>query len=591
MIEAFSAQDVRAAEEPLLAAERGFAGGLMHRAATALALAVCRELRSREGRVAGGVVVGLVGPGNNGGDTLHALALLARRGVRAVAVLTGPAVHHGGLDALRRAGGAVVAVAEGVGTRAAGADGTAGNDLPDGQAQRVWLGEALAEAFAADVVLDGLLGIGARGGLRGTPALLVQLLGELMDQARGEGDGDGGGPRDGSGDSSRDGSGDGRGSGPEAATAHLEVPAVIAVDVPSGVGVDDGTVVGTVLTADRTVTFGALKPALLLPPADRSAGRVELVDLGLRPGRQGRAAVVRRLCDDDLRRLLPVPGATAHKYSRGVVGVVAGSRAYPGAAVLTVAGALGVGCGMVRYVGPDEVRAAVLGAHPEVVAGVGRVQAWVLGPGLGEGDEQSGAVRDAFARALEAEEPVVVDAGALPALPQRVSPRVVLTPHAGELARLLTARGVEVAREDVDAEPLRWARTAHELTGATVLLKGATTLVVGAEGMLSQADAPPWLATAGAGDVLAGALGALLAGRADDVRRAPALAAELAAAAAVLHGRAAHAANPGGPVRAGGVAAALPGVVARALAVPEVPVRAAVPARAPARTGRRGRTS
>lgn len=550
MIEAFSAQDVRAAEEPLLAVERGFAGGLMHRAATALALAVCRELRSRGGRVAGSVVVGLVGPGNNGGDTLHALALLAQRGVRAVAVLTGPAVHDGGLHALRRAGGSVVAVAEAV-VRPEGAPDA---ELPDGQAQRVWLGEALAEAFAADVVLDGLLGIGGRGGLRGTPALLVQLLSELMDQARGEGDLDG----------------DLHGSGPGASGPHLEVPAVIAVDVPSGIGVDDGRVVGAVLTADRTVTFGALKPGLLLPPADRSAGRLELVDLGLAPARGGTAAV-RRLRDDDVRRLLPVPGTTAHKYTRGVVGVVAGSRAYPGAAVLAVAGALGTGCGMVRYIGPDEVRAAVLSAHPEVVAGVGRVQSWVLGPGLSEGDEQAAAVEEAFARALEADEPVVVDAGALPALPLRVTPLVVLTPHAGELARLLTARGVEVSREDVDAEPLRWARTAHEVTGATVLLKGATTLVVGAEMVLSQADAPPWLATAGAGDVLAGVLGALLAGRAQEVRRAPALVAEIAAAAALLHGRAAHAANPGGPVRAGAVAEALPEVIARLLGVPAVP--------------------
>lgn len=571
MIEAFSAQDVRAAEEPLLAAERGFAGGLMHRAATALALAVCRELRSRGGRVAGGVVVGLVGPGNNGGDALHALALLARRGVRAVAVLTGPAVHEGGLHALRRAGGSVVAVAEAV-VRPAGAPDAA---LPDGQAQRVWLGEALAEAFAADVVLDGLLGIGGRGGLRGTPALLVQLLGELMDQARGEGDLDV----------------DLHGSGPSAPGTHLEVPAVIAVDVPSGIGVDDGRVVGAVLTADRTVTFGALKPGLLLPPADRSVGRLELVDLGLVPASHGGTVAVRRLRDDDVRRLLPVPGATAHKYTRGVVGVVAGSRAYPGAAVLAVAGALGAGCGMVRYVGPDEVRAAVVSAHPEVVAGVGRVQSWVLGPGLSEGDEQAAVVQEAFARALEADEPMVVDAGALAALPQRVTPLVVLTPHAGELARLLTARGVEVSRDDVDAEPLRWARTAHEVTGATVLLKGATTLVVGAGTVLSQADAPPWLATAGAGDVLAGVLGALLAGRAQEVRRAPVLVADVAAAAAFLHGRAAHAANPGGPVRAGVVAAALPEVIARLLCTSSMPAATpASPALAPpARSRGRGR--
>src|SRR5690606_10942129 len=145
--------------------------------------------------------------------------------------------------------------------------------------------------------------------------------------------------------------------------------------------------------------------------------------------------------------------------------------------------------------------------------------------------------------------------------------QVVLTPHAGELARLLTRRGVAVDRAAVEAEPARWAREAAERTGATVLLKGHTTLVAGADGLLAQADAPAWLATAGAGDVLAGVLGALLAGRAEDVRADPALAARLAAAAALVHGRAAHAAGPG-PLTAGAVAAALPRAVADLLAEP-----------------------
>jgi NAD(P)H-hydrate repair Nnr-like enzyme with NAD(P)H-hydrate dehydratase domain len=155
---------------------------------------------------------------------------------------------------------------------------------------------------------------------------------------------------------------------------------------------------------------------------------------------------------------------------------------------------------------------------------------------------------------------VVVDAGALGLLPDRVPPRVVLTPHAGELARLLQSRWVDVDREDVEAEPLRWAREAHQRTGATVLLKGAVTVVVGPHGAFAQADAPPWLATAGAGDVLAGVLGALLAGRTD--LDAPDDAARLAAAAACVHGLAADRANPGGPVTAGDVARALPGTVA-----------------------------
>jgi len=546
VIDAFVAQDVRAAEEPLLAAERGFAGGLMHRAATALALAVRRELRSGVGRVAGATVVGLVGGGNNGGDTLHALAMLARHGVRAVAVAVSPRVHDGGLAALRAAGGTVLGVVDGAPGR------------------RVWLGDAAAEAFAAEVVLDGLLGIGARGGLRAPAAELVAVLDELL--------------------------------GDRAAPALLARPLVVAVDVPSGVGVDDGTLPGPVLRADRTVTFGAAKPALLLPPAAHAAGHVGVVDLGLAGelAAQGRAPAVGRLVAADVAALLPTPRAGDDKYRRGVVGVVAGTAAYPGAAVLAVGGALGVGCGMVRYAGPDDVRAAVVAAHPEVVAGPGtdvRVQAWVVGPGVAEGDApQVGRVRRVLADAAGAGLPVVVDAGALAVLPDGpLGPHVVLTPHAGELARLLGARGTEVTRAEVEAEPARWARAAAEATGATVLLKGHTTVVAGPDGaLLAQADAPAWLATAGAGDVLAGALGALLAGHraraeqaaadadpgeaadgrdtgAPGARLEPGLVARLAAAAAVVHGRAAHLAGPG-PVTAGAVARALPTAVIGLLA-------------------------
>ncbi|EYR61817.1 carbohydrate kinase, partial [Actinotalea ferrariae CF5-4] len=356
-----------------------------------------------------------------------------------------------------------------------------------------WLGDALAEAAAADVVLDGLLGIGARGGLRGTAAEVVRLLAEVLGQLESVGAGH---------------------------VAALR-PAVVAVDLPSGLAVDTGAVPGPVLPADLTVTFGVPKPGLLLPPAAHLVGRLEVVDLGLRPvlAERSVAPALVRLGAADLAGLWPVPGPGAHKYSRGVVGVVAGTATYPGAAVLTVAGAQGAGCGMVRYVGPDRVREAVVAAHPEVVTGSDaqvRVQAWVLGPGLDPADEdQADRARAALAGAVAEHLPVVVDAGALWLLPDRVPPRVVLTPHAGELARLLQGRWVDVDREDVEAEPLRWAREAHDRTGATVLLKGAVSVVVGPHGAYAQADAPPWLATAGAGDVLAGILGALLAGRAD----------------------------------------------------------------------------
>lgn len=519
MIEAFAADDVRAAEEPLLVAERSFSGGLMHRAATALAGGVCRELRQRRGRVAGATVVGLVGPGNNGGDTLYALAALAGRGVRPVAVLTSTQVHAEGLAALRAVRGDVRPL-----------EGAAPEDRPASAASALDADRAAALVLEADIALDGMLGLGARGPLREPAAGLVSVLTERL-------------------------------------ALPGRRPCVLAVDVPSGIGVDDGRLPGPVLAADRTITFGAVKPGLLLPPAAGAAGEVEVVDLGLGPVLDdlGRRPTVRRVEPADVGTLWPVPGRTAHKYSRGVLGVVAGTRTYPGAAVLAVAGALAAGTGMIRYVGPTAVRDLVLAAHPEVVAGVGRVQGWLLGPGLADDPEQSDHARAALAEAREDRLPVVVDAGALELLPDRVGPEVVLTPHAGELARLATAHaggGEEVTRSQVDDAPLHWARRVHERTGATILLKGAVTVVVGPGVVLSQADAPAWLATAGAGDVLAGVLGAILAGRSDDIAADPSLVPHLVAAAVLVHGRAANAANPGGPITPSDVAAAVPAVVA-----------------------------
>lgn len=501
----YTAAQVRAAEAPLLAA--GPTDALMQRAAFALAVRVARELRSRRGRVVGASVVVLVGPGNNGGDALYAGAELARRGAGVLAVATSPRVHAAALEALRVAGGAVVGVDCGPNER---------------------VRDVVAQAGAADVVVDGLLGIGARGALRGVAAEVVGAL-DLL-------------------------------AGPQR-------PLVIAVDTPSGIDVDSGEIpAGTVLAADLTVTFGAAKAGLLLSPACGVVGRLEIVDLGLDLADLTPAAV--RLQAADVAGLWPVPPTAAHKYSRGVLGVVAGTPAYPGAGVLTVSGAVRAGVGMVRYVGSPGVSAAVLAARPEVVVGDGRVQAWVIGPGVDPADRASAArVRDVLADALAAAQPVVLDAGALALLPERLPASVVLTPHAGELAHLLAGRGEDVARAAVEAAPVRWARRAHELTGATVLLKGATTVVVGANGALyAQRSGPAWLATAGAGDVLAGLLGALLAGRAADIAADPSLAAAMAAAAAFVHGRAAHRANPGGPVCALAVADAVPATIGAILA-------------------------
>ncbi|GIG19453.1 carbohydrate kinase [Cellulomonas chitinilytica] len=499
---AWTSDQVRALEEPLLAA----GVPLMERASFALAVHVAGVLRERRGRVGGARAVVLAGGGNNGGDALHAGALLAGRGVEVWAVTTSARVHAAGLAAVRAAGGRVVTVAD-----------------PEGpDVRRVPVDEAAALAARADVVLDGVLGIGARGGgVGGVAGALVSAVGALPDR-----------------------------------------PFVVAVDVPSGIGVDDGTRSGPVLDADLTVTFGAAKPGLLLPPAARSVGRVEVVDIGLGGLPEGARPHVVRLEVPDAAALWPVPVAASHKYTRGVVGVVAGTRSYPGAAVLATTAAVRSGAGMVRYLG--DVGETVVAHRPEVVVGPGRVQSWVFGPGVSPDDAgQRRRIEFAFEGVLQRGEAAVVDAGALELLPRHVGPHVVLTPHAGELARLLTRLGADVDRAGVEAEPLRWARLAHERTGATVLLKGGVTVVAGRGGAAyAQADAPAWLATAGAGDVLAGILGALLAGRVDDLHDDASLVAALAATAALVHGRAAHRANPGGPVDAAAVADALPGTIA-----------------------------
>jgi hydroxyethylthiazole kinase-like uncharacterized protein yjeF len=233
--------------------------------------------------------------------------------------------------------------------------------------------------------------------------------------------------------------------------------------------------------------------------------------------------------------LIAVPGERDDKYSRGVLGLVTGSNAYSGAAVLSAEAALRTGVGMLRYVGDEAPALMVLARRPEVVWGTGRVQAWVVGSGMV--DDRNGAV----AAALDEGVPVVIDAGALDLLERRTGPAVI-TPHAGELSRLLG-----VSRETIEADPARAARDAADDLGVTVLLKGHTTYVAGPGGMLSTQSAPTWLATAGAGDALAGILGALVATHTAEIERDERMLTRLAATASVIHGLAAHRASQGGP--------------------------------------------
>ena len=325
--------------------------------------------------------------------------------------------------------------------------------------------------------------------------------------------------------------------------------------MPSGVDVDGATVPGECVHADATVTFGTYKTALLVAPAAGAAGRgdaaiAELVDIGLAPHLPAPALEALEPSDGHLmlNDFAWLRDPTSHKYARGVLGIAAGSEQYAGAAHLCVAGAQTGMAGMIRFVGSTALARRVVDRAPEVVAGRGRVQAWVVGPGGGD----DAAVQ--LAAALDDGVPVVVDASALQHLPASFEVPALMTPHAGELAAML---GTD--RDTVEADPLGHVRAAAERWHATVLLKGSRTLVA-TPGRATRVNltGSPWLGTAGSGDVLAGLAGSLLASGADPH--------DAGSLAAFLHGAASVHANRGGPVTASAVAAALPATIAAFLA-------------------------
>jgi hydroxyethylthiazole kinase-like uncharacterized protein yjeF len=258
---------------------------------------------------------------------------------------------------------------------------------------------------------------------------------------------------------------------------------------------------------------------------------------------------------EQARHFIATPQESDDKYSRGVVGFVTGSAAYPGAAVLGVEAAARTGVGMIRYLGPGRPTRLVLQRRPEAVTVPGRVQAWVLGSGQDPEklDEATRALLDA---ALADDVPTVLDGGALGRRADATGP-VLLTPHARELSKLIDL-DVDAILSDPDAAA---ARAARELD-ATVLLKGHTTTIAAPDGeLLHVRSAPTWLATAGAGDALAGILGALLATHPSGSAKWAVPLSSLAATGALLHGLAAERASDGGPLTILDLAAALPVVI------------------------------
>lgn len=432
-----------------------------------------------------GSVVAAVGGGHNGGDALVALRALRTWGREVVAIAPGGAAPDRAL--------------------------LHGWEIPFTEG-----GAAEAAIRGAGVLIDGLLGTGARGAPREPMAALVDQL-------------------------------------------NRSPAPVVALDGPTGVDLADGTTPGAAVRAALTVTFGALKPGLLRFPGREHAGRVVVVEVGFPPLRPGEAGA--RLIDGAWAgACLPRIGPGSHKGDAGTLGVLAGRPGMGGAAILVALGALRAGAGRLRVVSHEANRLALQTAVPEAMFedrhGDGMLDAMratdalVAGPGMGTDDDSLAVLR----RVLEATAgPVVLDADAVTLLardpqllPRESAGRFLLTPHPGEMARLFEASAGEVA-----GAPFDYVRRAADRYGCAVILKGAPAVLAAPdEPVLVNVTGHSGIATGGMGDTLAGMAGAL-GGMGATPREAGALALYYA-------GRAAEAAGRGRGLTPRDVAEALP---------------------------------
>ena len=471
---------------------------LMERAGRAVARAVVAVAAGRYGRR----VMLVCGRGNNGGDGFAAARFLAREGVRATCLFVADATEARGaarfhLENLLDEGGRVEPF-------------------------------SAARLRGADVIVDALFGTGFRGEAAGASAGAIEAIN--------------------------------RASAP-----------VVSVDIPSGVDGFTGLVTGPAVRADTTVVMAAEKYGTALGPGSLLAGRVQVVDIGIEVG----SSVVTMTEARDIARVLPRRAPDSHKRSAGSVAVLAGSAGMSGAALLTCRGAVRMGAGYATLGTTAAVEAAKAVALPEVLSEVvsdtsvlgpdalgrfrsvlRRADALALGPGLGRGFDQRNLVSHALDRV---EVPVVLDADGLNALEKHTKPLerrsgpTVITPHPAELARLLDA-----TTEDILASRLGAAQRTAERFRTVVLLKGWRTVIAAPDGRaVVNPTGGPALATAGTGDVLTGAVAALLAAGADPF--------EAAWAAAYVHGEAGDlaAAGTSSGVLAWDVAEALPEAVRR----------------------------
>ncbi|HCM95796.1 MAG TPA: NAD(P)H-hydrate dehydratase [Glutamicibacter sp.] len=478
MIPVYSVAQIRAVE----AQENSKRGetSLMKQAASHLAstaLGMLAENTSAEPAF----VVALIGPGNNGGDGLYALAELQLQKISTLALQCHEQVHAEAAAAYQAAGGTML-------------------DLSDGE----------GELAKASLIIDAIYGLGYRPG---------SALPVLPANAR-----------------------------------------VLACDVPSGLNPDTGVAEDGVLLAERTLTFGAMKSGLLAIDGPLVTGDITVADLefDFSSVEAGTQLVEETATRELLNQHRSWRDAGRHKYQRGVLGLIAGSDLYPGAAQLTAKAAVACGVGLLRTHVPqsiqpmmalsvpesvplddDQIKEALSSSRRQIHGKGAKIKAWAIGPGLDGRTPPTGAIADVFA----SPQPAVIDASGLEVVPAGPSeqPRV-LTPHAKELRMLLSRAGVKITPDEIAQDPIRWTRWAALAYNAVVLLKGPTSYIVAPNGdSLMVSHSAPELATAGSGDVLTGILGYMLSDSSltgtEGLRTVPnRRMMELTACAAYIHG-------------------------------------------------------
>ena len=275
------------------------------------------------------------------------------------------------------------------------------------------------------------------------------------------------------------------------------------------------------------------------------------------------SATVKKWTARDAAKCIITPSDLDHKYSRGVLGVITGSARFPGAAVLSTAAASATGIGMIRFHSSSGLAHLVLHSTPSVVVQPGKVTAWLVGSGIESKKfaDITTLMRHRWYKLTTLQSvPTVLDAGALHLAGSLEQPTLI-TPHSGELSKLLISRGVQVTPEAIEGDPKKWVQIAAETLGVTVLLKGSTTYVANDSVLIQLPVATPWLATAGTGDVLAGIIGALVATNTIEILNDYNHLAAVAATGAFIHSRAADATSNGGPINAEAIIGCIPRVI------------------------------